>query len=329
MDRLRWDSARLFYLYRFSAQSFWPAPIKSLEPWCLCLTLSATPVHQCRLRLPKSKSVRKRSGTSSHGAQHAVLLPLDPARPTHEQKGTRWVSTTASSHEKWDWDWRNRPVSALPADRVESLLTKFDEACAGGWGRSSFSPKASDQQTSATGPTTSAARTTAVWELGTISGKEGAATVVVEELAGDNSLAKGAATPQSPAGLAGSEREAGAPLAADGDVGAPGAATAGRGRRVFASEKGSKDGNDELLDEGQRESSRVLEETAHDPHVSRSSPRTGSGNASQLSMTLLSSTRTSRVYANCLLRRLKVWPARHRDSLCRFLRVIHPVLLIV
>lgn len=32
-----------------------------------------------------------------------------------------------SSSEKWNWDWCNRPVSALPTDRVDSLLSKFDQ----------------------------------------------------------------------------------------------------------------------------------------------------------------------------------------------------------
>ncbi|CAM9548924.1 unnamed protein product, partial [Scytosiphon promiscuus] len=45
-----------------------------------------------------------------------------------KQVVTRCFSSTPSSSEKWNWDWCNRPISALPTDRVDSLLTRFDEA---------------------------------------------------------------------------------------------------------------------------------------------------------------------------------------------------------
>lgn len=49
------------------------------------------------------------------------------------------ATSTTPSPEMWNWDWCNRPSSALPADRVESLLSKFDEAISSSststWGR--------------------------------------------------------------------------------------------------------------------------------------------------------------------------------------------------
>jgi len=76
-----------------------------------------------------------------------VPYPPYPRRPhAHEQKSTHLgasSSPTLPPGHKWNWDWCSRPVSAIPADRVNSLLSKFDEALScsfsaagggGGWG---------------------------------------------------------------------------------------------------------------------------------------------------------------------------------------------------
>lgn len=37
------------------------------------------------------------------------------------------VSSAATLPGKWNWDWCSRPLSVLPADRIEYLLSKFDD----------------------------------------------------------------------------------------------------------------------------------------------------------------------------------------------------------
>ncbi|CAM9670037.1 unnamed protein product [Ectocarpus fasciculatus] len=43
------------------------------------------------------------------------------------KRSTPWLSSAAMLPEKWNWDWCSRPLSALPADRIEYLLSKFDD----------------------------------------------------------------------------------------------------------------------------------------------------------------------------------------------------------
>lgn len=174
------------------------------------------------------------------------VFALDLGRP-QEQKGTRWVSSTASSPKKWDWDWSSRPVSALSACRVESLLSKFDAACAGGRDHSISMPKASGRKrASVAGPAGSAARPAAVGGTGPRTVVEtavaaAATAAVLEESAttGEATREDATANPPPPAaGLAAKEREGDATLSAAADeAGVAASAANGPGRGETAGQK--------------------------------------------------------------------------------------------
>ena len=51
-----------------------------------------------------------------------------PQLGTDKSQAPRRCPATTTRPEKWDWDWHRRPVSAFPADRVESLFKKIDTA---------------------------------------------------------------------------------------------------------------------------------------------------------------------------------------------------------
>ena len=55
------------------------------------------------------------------------LVPSPRLRNDKTQVARRCPSSTPPP-EKWDWDWRKRPVSAFPTDRVEALFNKIDAA---------------------------------------------------------------------------------------------------------------------------------------------------------------------------------------------------------
>lgn len=191
-----------------------------------------------------------------------------PTRPANEQTGTRWVSTTASSKEKWDWDWCSRPVSVLPADRVETLLTMFDEACAGGRGRSSSLPKACDpRRANMAGRTPSAARP------GTVGGAGPGRAVGLETATTEEAMRETAPVKApSPAEVDAKEQEAVAPHAAAGEDGDTTATTTGRRRSGIASKKGAPASKgrkaEAVLGDGQRESTQVPKDSVRDPSVS-------------------------------------------------------------
>lgn len=201
-----------------------------------------------------------------------------PTRLACEQR-TRWAATTAS-HEKWDWDWCNRPLSALPSDRVESLLTRFDRACSGGQGRSISEPK----RASTARPTASAARSVAIGvaeprtatETGATAAAAGAAEEE-EDPASEENAGEGSATtvegatgeaaigqPPSAGERAAAEQEAGTSLAA--------AVEAGSGRREMARKKGKATLEDRKaekgLDQGRREATLLSRNSARSSDVS-------------------------------------------------------------
>lgn len=200
-----------------------------------------------------------------------------PTRLACEQR-TRWAATTAS-HEKWDWDWCNRPLSALPSDRVESLLTRFDRACSGGQGRSISEPK----RASTARPTASAARSVAIGvaeprtATETGSTAAGAGAEEEEDPAREENAGEGPATteegatgeaatgqPPSAGERAAAEQEAGTSLAA--------AVEAGSGRREMARKKGKATLEDrkaeEGLDQGRREATLFSRNSARSSDVS-------------------------------------------------------------
>lgn len=168
---------------------------------------------------------------------------------------------------------------------MESLLTKFDEACAGGvQRRSSSEPK----RASTARPTAPAARPVAVGgvaEPGTAAGTGAAAALVtVEKPATAQNRGEGAAAvegatgesatgqPPSPAERAAMEQETGASLPATGEAGAPAAATAGRGRRKIARQKSKAalDGRkaEAVLGGGRRETKLGPKNSARNSNVS-------------------------------------------------------------
>eukprot|EP00752_Nemacystus_decipiens_P017245 g15449.t1 len=205
-------------------------------------------------------------------------------------KRPRWASA-APSHEKWDWDWCTRPVSALPADRVESLLTKFDEACAGGQGRSSSELK----RESTYRPTASTARPEAVTvaESERVTGfGSPAAAAAVEGPATEANLGKRVATTLEgaareaatgetplPAGPYTKEQEPSDSLAVAGEADSPKSPRAGRGKREMARQKsktastGRK--SEEAPGEGRREATLVPKDSVRNLNASRD--RTGKG----------------------------------------------------
>lgn len=52
------------------------------------------------------------------------------------------LSSAATLPERWNWDWCNRPPSALPDDRIEYLLSKFDDELSATFGEARRSTSA-------------------------------------------------------------------------------------------------------------------------------------------------------------------------------------------
>lgn len=134
------------------------------------------------------------------------LVRCPPIRSKSTRRGSSSSPTLPSPpSQKWNWDWCSRPVSALSADRVDSLLSKLDEALScpssaagGGWGaRGSRSVAKSSNPTTAAaatkaGPATSAAAPQAA---------PGAAAAMAADAAAAPKVAAAEAPPSSP-GLA-------------------------------------------------------------------------------------------------------------------------------
>ena len=162
------------------------------------------------------------------------------------KKSTRRASSsTPPSRQKWDEDWCSRPVSALPADRVDSLMSKFDEALScsaagGSWARSRSVLRSSNATAAADnkGPAVSEAPQTAPGAAAAAAAAATAPCAVAATAAAEPSSAVAAAPPSSTELADTDAPEERTVLAAFENVGVPMAATV-RGKSGRSAKKGA------------------------------------------------------------------------------------------
>ncbi|CAB1099994.1 unnamed protein product [Ectocarpus sp. CCAP 1310/34] len=157
---------------------------------------------------------------------------IKSSRIVSGKKNMPLLSSAATLPGKWNWDWCSRPLSALPVDRIEYLLSKFDDEMSAPFGEARRPTSAA---TLSVGDASAAPAETASSRVEAEADAEITKTSTKEA---GKTEAEGSMSPPSPTALADNKGKAASTAAGVVDNSAATAHKARRGRSERANEHG-------------------------------------------------------------------------------------------